>query len=87
MDQVGASSPNRDTIDHRIINEVSLQTGKIIDTPADSDGYPILSRGTPPEDSDHDGMPDGWEEKQGLDRNAPSGATTDTRILRNFCIH
>lgn len=77
MDQVGASSPRRDAIDQRIISEVKQRTGKIIDIPGDRGGYPIFSQGTPPNDSDHDGMPDDWEERQNLDMHDASDAVDD----------
>ena len=31
--------------------------------------WPALKTGTPPEDSDHDGMPDEWEKTNGLNPN------------------
>ena len=51
--------------------------GKIIDSPADVGGYPQLTRGTPPVDSDHDGIPDDWERQEGLDFNDPTDASSD----------
>ena len=35
-------------------------------------GWPILAAGTPPVDSDHDGMPDNWEILHGLKPNDPT---------------
>ncbi|HET9589464.1 MAG TPA: hypothetical protein VFO91_11820, partial [Anaerolineales bacterium] len=34
--------------------------------PLDELGWPVLAAGTPPQDSDHDGMPDRWEREHGL---------------------
>ena len=72
----GCSRPNRDSIDTRIIKEVSAGTATfgengIITNPADVGGWPTLAGGTPPADSDHDGMPDAWEKANGLDPRDP----------------
>ena len=40
--------------------------GGLLDDPDQVGGYPTLSAGTPPLDSDHDGMPDAWETSHGL---------------------
>src|SRR3989338_2343239 len=68
----GASKPKRDAVDSRIINDVRTRTGKIIDSPSQVGGYPKFSGGTAPADSDHDGMPDIWENSIGLN---PSDAS------------
>jgi len=72
----GCSRPKRDTIDNRIIYEVrngtySYGNKGIITVPGDVGGWPALANGTPPTDSDHDGMPDEWETENGLDPNNP----------------
>jgi len=68
---VGCSKPNRDSVDARIINEVATGTATygnngIINTAGDVGGWPTLASGTPPTDTDHDGMPDAWETAHGL---------------------
>jgi hypothetical protein len=73
----GAIRPRRDAIDERIVGEVQSRTGRIIDSPLDVGGYPRLAAGTLPADSDHDGMPDAWEQARGLDRDDPSDAAAD----------
>jgi pectate lyase len=67
----GASLPNRDSIDRRIVweveNDTALYGGKtgshtgIIDSQNDVGGWPELKSIPAPRDSDHDGMPDDWE--------------------------
>jgi pectate lyase len=63
----GARTPRLDRVDRRVITDVKQRTGHIIDDPAEVGGWPALAAGTPPEDSDHDGMPDKWEIDRHLD--------------------
>lgn len=44
----------------------------IIDSPLDVGGWPELKSVTAPADSDHDGMPDEWEKRNGLNPNDPT---------------
>ena len=79
INDVGATKPKQDYLDQRYIKEVKnctyTYTGSvdklkgIIDTQDDAGGYPKLQGGTAPVDSDHDGMPDVWETKHGLNPN------------------
>ena len=76
---VGATKPKLDPIDTRIIKEAKngsyTYTGSkdglrgIIDAQTDAGGYPTIASGTAPADADHDGMPDAWETKHGLNPN------------------
>ncbi len=85
--QYAGASHRRDTLDTRIIRNVSERSGRVIDVQG---GYP---HGTPyaqttaawpalrslpaPADSDSDGMPDDWEQKAGLNpRSAADAAAT-----------
>ena len=71
-------SLHRDVIDTRIVGEVrngnytytgsNGSTKGLIDSPSDVGGYPELKSEATPKDTDHDGMPDEWEEAQGLDK-------------------
>ena len=54
----GASFPERDLADERVINDVIDGTGSIIDDEDEVGGWPALEPNTPPDDTDHDGMPD-----------------------------
>lgn len=79
------ASYRRDTLDQRIIKEVRNRTGRFIDVQG---GYPhgtdysISAKAWPelkslpaPKDSDADGMPDEWEQKNGLNANDASDAS------------
>lgn len=73
IDNVGPSIV-RDAVDKFLIDELlSYGTkGRIIDT-EDENGIPnnvgTVANGTPPADTDRDGMPDTWESKHGLNPN------------------
>lgn len=78
LKSAGAIFPRRDSVDMRLVNEVSTGTttgtgssGKpgIIDAPAAVGGWPVYATCTGPDDSDHDGMPDEWEIENGLNPN------------------
>lgn len=73
----GATRPQRDAVDLRIVQEVLNGTGKVIDDPSEVGGWPELAAGTAPKDSDHDGMPDSWEEAHGTDKNDPADGARD----------
>jgi len=48
----------------------------IIDTQKDVGGWPILRAEPAPQDTDHDGMPDSWEETHKLDKENPEDRNT-----------
>ena len=75
----GAYYPIRDSVDTRTIYSVQNGTGGPPDTQNDVGGWPTLSSGAPPTDTDKDGMPDSWETARGLD---PKNAT-DANYDRN----
>jgi len=65
----GAWIDNRDSVDTRLIDQYSTDTG-IIELPSNESavgGFPVIADGTPCTDTDHDGMPDMWEISRGLD--------------------
>jgi hypothetical protein len=62
----GAVFPIRDAVDKRVVDSVVKKTGGIINHIDEVGGYPVMESGTPPVDSDHDGMPDKWELAVGL---------------------
>ena len=65
LERAGASL-HRDAVDVRVIDNVRNRKGKVIDSQKETGGWPALRVGTPPKDSDRDGMPDNWEKAQGL---------------------
>ena len=73
----GATAPQRDAIDRRVVNDVKKGSGSIIDSPDEVGGYPKLASGSPPIDSDNDGMADDWELEMGLDPGEASDGNGD----------
>ena len=73
----GVTVPRRDVVDQRIMQEVVTGMGRIIDHPDEVGGWPKLEPGTPPVDRDHDGMPDVWEVRSGLDPLNPTDSSGD----------
>ncbi len=80
---VGASLPRRDKVDAYMIEELaSLGTkGTILRDQTDPKHYPLAdtwqqmdTANNKPLDTDHDGMPDAFEDANGLDKNDPSDA-------------
>ena len=61
-----------DTLEFRVMRKFNRF---VIDSPRQVGGYPKLATGTPPRDSDHDGMPDSWEQQMGLNPNDPSDSS------------
>ncbi|MEH6538381.1 MAG: hypothetical protein V7719_18435, partial [Psychroserpens sp.] len=68
LPHVGASLPARDAVDVRIINQYNNGNGTL----ASSGIYPTIQNGPAPADSDDDGMPDFWENENGLNPNNAS---------------
>lgn len=65
--EAGATLPQRDSADARLMNEIRMGTGRIIDTPDDVGGWPELAVGDAIVDADNDGLPDAWEAKYQID--------------------
>jgi hypothetical protein len=78
----GCLMPQRDDIDERIVNEISMGTATygngIIDSQDEVGGYPVIEDTPPPDDTDHDGMSDAWEIDNGLDPEDPSDGPIDS---------
>jgi autotransporter-associated beta strand protein len=73
----GVGAFPREVIDARLIQDVKNGTGKIIDSQTQVGGWPVYNPGTPPADTDHDGMPDSWETAHGLNPNSSADGKTD----------
>ncbi len=71
----GATMPARDALDQQVASDYQNRTG---DLAIDSPFYPALASGTPPTDTDHDGMPDAWENAHGLDPHDPADRNSTT---------
>ncbi len=81
LDNVGASLV-RDAVDELLIDQVRSYgtAGQIINTEDDNmiaGNVGTVANGTPPADTDRDGMPDGWESTRGLDPNTPDDGGDD----------
>ncbi len=86
LNKVGASY-KRDTLDQRLIQDVILGKGRIIDvqggfqhgTPFEQtiQAWPTLKPGIILLDSDQDGMPDVWEQSKGLNPTISNAAAFD----------
>lgn len=74
VESAGASL-RRDSVDQRLVSQLVGQTGAIISDPASVGGFGTLAGGTAPADRDGDGMPDSWEQANGL--NAGNAADGD----------
>lgn len=86
--EAGATRPQRDAIDARLVDDVRNGTGRIINSQAEVGGWVPMPSAPAPKDSDHDGMPDGWEKEHGLDpadpadRNGTPGGSRYTNLER-----
>ncbi|NSL56957.1 pectate lyase [Uliginosibacterium aquaticum] len=80
LSDVGASSPWRDSVDLRVIEQVSEGSGRIIDSQEEVGSWPAVPQGTPPLDTDGDGIPDDWEIAQRLD---PKNPADGAKLARN----
>lgn len=72
----GANHP-RDPADTRLIEGIRAGTHRMIDSQQQVGGWPQLNSQPPLVDTDRDGMPDAWEEQQGLDPTDPDDRNND----------
>jgi hypothetical protein len=77
LSRVGATQPVRDAVDVRVVEEVRQRGGSIIDSQSQVGGWPAYRSAKAPPDGDHDGMPDDWENKHGLDPQDSTDASGD----------
>jgi len=89
LENAGACYPGRDTLDQRIISDTRNGKGHLIDvqggfphgTPYElsSKAWPYLRNQPAKKDTDKDGMPDEWEQKNKLDINNPRDASNKSQ--------
>lgn len=77
LERAGATLPQRDAADARLIEEIRTGGGAIIRSPEQVGGWPVLASAPLPADSDNDGMPDEWETANSLDPSDPADALAD----------
>jgi hypothetical protein len=85
--RAGAILPKRDAVDARVVHETVTGTATyggaygdamgIIDTQETVGGWPTLESAAAPADTDHDGMPDDWEDTMGLNKDDPADRNGD----------
>ncbi len=74
----GATRPQRDAVDKRIIADVINRSGALLkNDPNTVGGWPLLSQGVPYSDSDQDGISDTWELDHGLDPHSTADGNVD----------
>ncbi|MEN6337390.1 MAG: pectate lyase [Phycisphaerales bacterium] len=73
----GASLPDRDAVDRRIVEDVVKGTGRIIKSQNEVGGWPDLRSEAAPRDTDADGMPDAWEQQHNLNPNDAADGPQD----------
>lgn len=77
LQRAGASLPSRDAVDVRLVNDYHAGTSSDPTTRGINPVFPVIAGGTPPADSDHDGMPDAWEASHGLNAANPGDGPGD----------
>ena len=76
LNSAGATYPHRDAVDARVVAQVRTDTGTYINTQDEVGGFPAAECESAEPDSDNDGIPDAWEDANGLDKNDPSDSRT-----------
>lgn len=79
LQDVGARIPHLDTVDTRAVNDVQNGTGRVCGvtvTEAFCSTFGTYAPGTPPTDTDGDGMPDAWETANSLNPNSAADGPT-----------
>lgn len=77
LTKTGATLPQRDAADTRVIADVRNRTGQIIASQQDVGGHPAYPPATTSViDTDHDGLPDPWEASNALDPINPNDASS-----------
>jgi hypothetical protein len=75
--EAGATLPRRDAVDARIVEDVQLGKGRVINSQNDVGGWPKYATSEAPTDADGDGMPDDWERQHNLNPADPADGSLD----------
>ncbi len=81
LSNVGATLPVQDAIDIRVINDFINTTGDRLSNVVFPDDFPTFQNLLAPIDTDNDGMPDNWENANGLN---PSVADNNTIMASGY---
>ena len=73
----------RDAVDIRVVNDVKKGTGKLIDSQKEVGGWPELKSKPALKDTDNDGIPDEWENRNKLNSKDASDGTKYS-LNKNF---
>lgn len=77
----GAIAPKRDVTDVRVVQGVIDSTGRILNHISDIGSYPVYTSGYFPDiDTDIDGIPDWFEDENGLNKLVKDGNGTDLSV-------
>ena len=76
LQNCGAITPNLDVVDQRVIDDIRENSGSHYYRSTQLD-WPVIANGNYPQDADRDGMPNYWEDQNGLDANNPDDANLD----------
>lgn len=79
VSSAGARPWRRDAVDNRVVEGVRNQTGRVINSQSEVGGWPELKSTPAPLDTYGDGIPDEWEEAQGMNPNDPHDAARTAR--------
>ena len=67
LEGAGCVRPTRDAVDERILDDFRKRRCRLVNDPVEVGGWPELPSGTAAADTDHDGMPNAWEQEHDLD--------------------
>jgi pectate lyase len=76
LEHAGATRPKRDTVDTRVVSEVSAGKGRIIKNEEEVGGWPAYAAAESPTNIANDGIPDDWKKAHGL-------SSTDTNVANS----
>ncbi|WP_143436415.1 LamG-like jellyroll fold domain-containing protein [Hymenobacter crusticola] len=90
IDSVGTIYPRRDQVDNLMIEEVKSKGTKGLyvynetDLPFANGGLGVVFNAPARQDTDNDGLPDAWEDANGLNKNNPADAVAYSRTSPQY---